>query len=227
MEILKCATWASQWRGSLVECFIRFPLHVSALTDDFVSLWHTWLETHHHPRQCFCSIPWTKPVRPLALNFCCCRFRFADIRPRTSSTRESVQTHENMYYPFVSFARILISVIQLWQLVCRLPEWLMIMIAHGHRGRWRGRCYWKVWLWNEVVYLSSNVWLENALGIADCTVCLLSLAQGLVWLDAGQNDAALACFEDACAADGVNASAHFSRTVALVKVNSLRVVVED
>lgn len=39
-----------------------------------------------------------------------------------------------------------------------------------------------------------------------------------MWIDAGENETALACFEEACACDGTNASLHFCRTVALVKV---------
>ncbi|CAN0258087.1 unnamed protein product, partial [Hapterophycus canaliculatus] len=41
----------------------------------------------------------------------------------------------------------------------------------------------------------------------------------MVWLDGGDNDAALACFEEACTVDGANACAHFCKTVALVKLS--------
>ena len=41
----------------------------------------------------------------------------------------------------------------------------------------------------------------------------------MVWLDGGDNEAALACFEEACTVDGANASVHFCKTVALVKVS--------
>lgn len=40
----------------------------------------------------------------------------------------------------------------------------------------------------------------------------------MVWLDGGDHEAALACFEEACTVDGANASVHFCKTVALVKV---------
>lgn len=43
--------------------------------------------------------------------------------------------------------------------------------------------------------------------------------QGMVWLDGGDHEAALACFEEACTVDGANASVHFYKTVALVKVH--------
>lgn len=39
-----------------------------------------------------------------------------------------------------------------------------------------------------------------------------------MWLDGGDNEAALACFEEASTVDGANACSHFCRTVALVKV---------
>ncbi|CAN0475982.1 unnamed protein product, partial [Ectocarpus sp. 12 AP-2014] len=42
--------------------------------------------------------------------------------------------------------------------------------------------------------------------------------QGMVWLDGGDREAALACFEEACTVDGANASVHFCKTVALVKL---------
>lgn len=42
----------------------------------------------------------------------------------------------------------------------------------------------------------------------------------MVWLDSNDFEAALACFEEACAVDGANASTHFYKTVALVKVCS-------
>eukprot|EP00752_Nemacystus_decipiens_P002040 g1955.t1 len=45
------------------------------------------------------------------------------------------------------------------------------------------------------------------------------LAEGMVWLDGGDHEAALACFEEACTVDGANASGHFCKTVALVKLN--------
>lgn len=44
--------------------------------------------------------------------------------------------------------------------------------------------------------------------------------QGMVWMDSGDNQAALACFEEACTVDGANASVHFCRAVALVKVQA-------
>lgn len=40
----------------------------------------------------------------------------------------------------------------------------------------------------------------------------------MVWLDAGENEKALGCFEEACTVDGANAALHFCKTVALVKV---------
>lgn len=39
-------------------------------------------------------------------------------------------------------------------------------------------------------------------------------------MDSGDNQAALACFEEACTVDGANASVHFCRAVALVKVQA-------
>lgn len=44
----------------------------------------------------------------------------------------------------------------------------------------------------------------------------------MVWLDGGDNEAALACFEEACTVDGANASVHFCKTIALVKVSLAR-----
>ncbi|CAB1107980.1 unnamed protein product [Ectocarpus sp. CCAP 1310/34] len=44
------------------------------------------------------------------------------------------------------------------------------------------------------------------------------LAEGMVWLDGGDSEAALACFEEACTVDGANASVHSCKTVALVKL---------
>ena len=43
----------------------------------------------------------------------------------------------------------------------------------------------------------------------------------MVWLDGGDNEAALACFEEACTVDGANASVHFCKAVALVKVSNV------
>lgn len=40
----------------------------------------------------------------------------------------------------------------------------------------------------------------------------------MVWLDGGDYKLALTCFEEACTVDGANASVHFCRAVALVKV---------
>ncbi|CAM9192704.1 unnamed protein product, partial [Pylaiella littoralis] len=44
------------------------------------------------------------------------------------------------------------------------------------------------------------------------------LSQGMVWIDGGDDEAALACFEEACTVDGANACAHFCKTIALVKL---------
>ncbi|CAM9154920.1 unnamed protein product, partial [Sphacelaria rigidula] len=41
----------------------------------------------------------------------------------------------------------------------------------------------------------------------------------MVWLDAGEDEKALTCFEEACTVDGANPSVHFCRTVALVKMS--------
>lgn len=42
----------------------------------------------------------------------------------------------------------------------------------------------------------------------------------MVWIDGGDDEAALACFEEACTVDGANACAHFCKTIALVKVGT-------
>lgn len=49
-------------------------------------------------------------------------------------------------------------------------------------------------------------------------MCVL---QGMVWLDGGDNEAALACFEEACTVDGANASVHSCKAIALVKVSTI------
>lgn len=46
--------------------------------------------------------------------------------------------------------------------------------------------------------------------------------QGMVWIDSGDDEAALACFEEACTVDGANACVHFCRTIALVKVHTVQ-----
>lgn len=49
----------------------------------------------------------------------------------------------------------------------------------------------------------------------------------MVWLDGGDNEAALACFEEACTVDGANASVHSCKTIALVKVSTVNTIINS
>lgn len=60
------------------------------------------------------------------------------------------------------------------------------------------------------------------MGVDDFLVRVVRRKQGMVWLDGGDSEAALACFEEASTVDGANASVHFCKTVALVKVSLTR-----
>ena len=42
-----------------------------------------------------------------------------------------------------------------------------------------------------------------------------------MWLDGGDNESALACFEEACTVDGANASVYSCKAIALVKVSAV------
>lgn len=63
----------------------------------------------------------------------------------------------------------------------------------------------------QYIWCTRIIVLTPALLTCDCE-------QGMVWLDAGENEKALGCFEEACTVDGANAALHFCKTVALVKV---------
>lgn len=81
------------------------------------------------------------------------------------------------------------------------------------RTKFRSHC----WNWHtSKLLILSIVWAHHH--TTSTFVAGGVVEQGMVWLDGGDHEAALVCFEEACTVDGANASVHFYKTVALVKV---------